>query len=284
MGDNVNQITKKIISFLRSIEKEKNIRILYACESGSRAWGFPSADSDYDVRFVYVQPVKRYLSLQKPRDVIEITADGKLDVSGWDLQKALLLLRKSNPPLLEWLGSPTIYLEEYAVADQIRQLARRYYSATASAYHYLHMARGNYREYLKGDRVWLKKYFYVLRPILAVKWIELGLGIVPTEFDVLVDRLVTNTRLKKEINALIEAKRSGAELDDGPQIAPINRFLEQELNRFSKYRIDHEKHFAPIGALDEIFLSALKEAWGTCRGEKSFALFRPCNDFRGTTT
>jgi len=108
MGDNVNQITKKIISFLRSIEKEKNIRILYACESGSRAWGFPSADSDYDVRFVYVQPVKRYLSLQKPRDVIEITADGKLDVSGWDLQKALLLLRKSNPPLLGngWVPQP----------------------------------------------------------------------------------------------------------------------------------------------------------------------------------
>lgn len=258
----MNPITRKIISFLRSIEEEKNVRILYACESGSRAWGFPSVDSDYDVRFVYVQPVKCYLSLQKPRDVIEIMADGKLDVSGWDLQKALLLLRKSNPPLLEWLGSPIIYLEEYTVADQMRQLAKRYYSATASAYHYLHMARGNYREYLKGDRVRLKKYFYVLRPILAVKWIEGGLGIVPTEFDVLVDRLVTDARLKKEINALIEAKRSGAELDDGPKIAPINRFLERELNRFANYRIDHEKHFAPISELDEVFLSALKEVWG----------------------
>lgn len=262
----MNQIAQKITSFLRSIEEEKNVRVLYACESGSRAWGFPSTDSDYDVRFIYLQPVNRYLSVQKPRDVIEITADGKLDISGWDLQKALLLLRKSNPPLLEWLGSPTVYLEEFTVAGQMRQLASLYYSATTSSYHYLHMARGNYREYLKGDRVWLKKYFYVLRPILAVKWIEQGLGIVPMEFDVMVDRLVTDARLKKEINALIEAKRNGAELDDGPQIAPINRFLEHELNRFSKYQIDHEKNFAPMKDLDRIFLSALKEVWGFANG------------------
>ncbi|MCF8128229.1 MAG: nucleotidyltransferase domain-containing protein [Deltaproteobacteria bacterium] len=242
----MNRITNKIISFLRAIEEEKKVQILYACESGSRAWGFPSADSDYDVRFIYLQPVKRYLSVQKRRDVIEIPDDGKLDVNGWDLRKALLLLRKSNPPLLEWLGSPTVYLEEYAVAGQMRASANRYYSATASAYHCLHMARGNYREYLKGDRVWLKKYFYVLRPILAVKWIEQGLGIVPMEFDILVDRVVTDGLLKKEINALIEAKRNGAELDEGPQIAPVNRFLERELNRFSKYQIDHEKHFSPM--------------------------------------
>ena len=200
----MNEINTRIISSLREIEGEKGVKILYACESGSRAWGFPSADSDYDVRFVYVQPVKRYLSIRKRRDVIEVSADGKLDISGWDLQKALLLLRKSNPPLLEWLGSPIIYLEEYAVAAQMRQLAAQYYSATASAYHYLHMARGNYREYLKGETVWLKKYFYVLRPILAVKWIEQGMGIVPTAFDTLVDKMVSDTKLKKEITALVQ--------------------------------------------------------------------------------
>ena len=176
-------------------------------------------------------------------------------------RKPLLLLRKSNPPLLEWLGSPIIYLEEYSVAAQMRALAAQYYSATASAYHYLHMARGNYREYLKGERVWLKKYFYVLRPILAVKWIEQGKGIVPTEFNVLVDRLVTDTMLKKGIDALIEAKRKGDELDYGPRIGSISEFLEQELDRFGKYQIDFEKHSAPIQELDKIFFSALKEVW-----------------------
>jgi len=235
---------------------------LYACESGSRAWGFPSADSDYDVRFVYLRPVEAYLSIQERRDVIEVAADGALDISGWDLQKGLLLLRKSNPPLLEWLGSPIIYLEEYSIAAQMRALTARYYSSTASVYHYLHMARGNYREYLKGDRVWLKKYFYVLRHILAVKWTLQGKGLVPTEFDKLVDGLVTDPVLRREIAALVRKKRRGEELDDGPRIAPINEFIEQELTRFDNVRIDHEKHFAPIDDLDAIFFSALKEVWG----------------------
>ena len=236
--------------------------MLYACESGSRAWGFPSADSDYDVRFIYLRQVEAYLSIQKRRDVIEVAADGMLDINGWDLQKALLLLRKSNPPLLEWLWSPIIYLEEYSIAAQMRDLAARYYSSTASVYHYLHMARGNYREYLKGDRVWLKKYFYVLRPILAVKWTLQGKGLVPTEFDKLVDGLVTDPVLRREIAALVRKKRRGEELDDGPRIAPINEFIEQELAHFDNVHIDHGKHFAPIDDLDAIFFSALKEVWG----------------------
>ena len=137
----MDEINIRIISRLREIEGENTVKILYACESGSRAWGFPSSDSDYDVRFVYIRSVESYLSVQKSRDVIEYPEIGKLDISGWDLQKALLLLRKSNPPLLEWLGSPIVYLEGYSIAAQMRELAAQYYSATASVYHYLHMAR-----------------------------------------------------------------------------------------------------------------------------------------------
>ena len=257
----MNEMKPEIISRLQEIEEKEKVRILYACESGSRAWGFPSSDSDYDVRFLYLHPVDWYLSIKKKRDVIESPISEQLDINGWDLQKALLLLRKSNPPLLEWLGSPIIYLEKHSIAAQMRDLASRYYSATACTYHYLHMAKGNYRDYLTGDRVWVKKYFYVLRPTLAVQWIEQGMGIVPTDFDVLVDRLVTDTKLKKEIVALIEAKRKGEELDHGPRIAPISDFLEQELDRFGQYKVDFEKHSAPIGELDKIFFSALKEIW-----------------------
>ena len=257
----MNEMKQKIISRLQEIEEKERVRILYACESGSRAWGFPSSDSDYDVRFLYLHPMEWYLSIKKKRDVIESPISEQLDINGWDLQKALLLLRKSNPPLLEWLGSPIIYLEKCSIAAQMRALALQYYSATACAYHYLHMAKGNYRDYLKGERVWLKKYFYVLRPILAVQWIEQGMGIVPTEFDVLVDRLVTDTKLKKEIDALIQAKRKGEELDYGPRITPISDFLEKELERFEQYKPDLEKGSAPIGKLDKIFFSALKEVW-----------------------
>ena len=257
----MNEMKQKIISRLQEIEEKEKVRILYACESGSRAWGFPSVDSDYDVRFIYLRPVEGYLSIKKMRDVIEYAINDQLDIDGWDLQKALLLLRKSNPPLMEWLGSPIIYLEKYSIAAQMRTLVSQYYSATANAYHYLHMAKRNYRDYLKGESVWLKKYFYVLRPILAVQWVAQGMGIVPTDFNVLVERLVTDTNLKKEIVALIEAKRQGEELDYGPRITPISDFLEQELHRFEQYKIDLEKHSAPIDKLDKIFFSALKEVW-----------------------
>src|SRR5512138_690870 len=129
-----------ITSRLAEIESDNNIKIVYACESGSRAWGFPSANSDYDVRFIYIRPVDWYLSIDEKRDVIEYPINEQLDINGWDLKKALQLLRKTNPPLLEWLGSPIIYLEKYSIAEGMRQLARDYYSASNCLYHYLHMA------------------------------------------------------------------------------------------------------------------------------------------------
>jgi len=199
---------EEIQTRLQSIEIEEQVRIVYACESGSRAWGFPSADSDYDVRFIYLHPRDWYLSvdLVHKRHVIERVIDDQLDINGWDLRKALHLLRKGNPPLMEWLGSPIVYLEKFTVADQMRDLMSRYYSPVACLYHYLHMARGNYRDYLKGPMVWVKKYFYVLRPLLAIKWIEQALGVVPTEFQVLVDQVVGPSELKDEIGKLVAAK------------------------------------------------------------------------------
>jgi len=240
----------------------ENVRIAYACESGSRAWGFPSADSDYDVRFLYVRPVEWYLSIDEKRDVIERLASEGLDINGWDLKKALGLFRKSNPPLLEWLGSPIVYLEKYSIAAEMRELTPVYYSPTACLYHYLHMARGNFRDYLKGGEVWVKKYFYVLRPILAMNWIEKGLGVVPTDFNVLVDKLVTDPKLRVEIDRLLSAKRAGAELERGPRIKPISEFIEQELERWEKNEIvNHTRPAASANKLDELFRKSLGEVW-----------------------
>ena len=186
-----------INSRLAEIEVNQNIKIVYACESGSRAWGFPSANSDYDVRFIYIRPLDWYLSINEKRDVIEYPLEAELDINGWDLKKALKLLQKTNPPLLEWLGSPIVYLEKSNVAQNMRQLAKEYSLPSVCLYHYLHMARGNFREYLQGDIVWVKKYFYVLRPLLAMIWIENGLGIVPTDFNVVVEKLQLDPELKK---------------------------------------------------------------------------------------
>lgn len=239
----------KIVENLQKIEAQDDVVIFYACESGSRAWGFPSKDSDYDVRFLYVRPVDWYLSIVEKRDVIERPLTDQLDINGWDLKKALELFRKSNPPLLEWLDSPIIYQERYTVAAQMRELAKTYYSPSACIYHYLHMAQGNVREYLKGDRVWVKKYFYVLRPILAIKWIEQGYGVAPTSFRVLLERVVPAGELKDKITALIEQKSMGDELDYGARIPAISDFIAAELSRLEEDQKQYHNRLLPLKSI-----------------------------------
>lgn len=256
---------KKIDRRLYEIEDEEQVKIFYACESGSRAWGFPSADSDYDVRFLYLHSRDWYLSigLERKRDVIERPISDMLDLSGWDLRKALQLLRKGNPPLVEWLGSPIVYREQFNIAAQLRELAASNYSPIASLYHYLHMAQGNYRDYLKGPVVWVKKYFYVLRPLLAIKWLERDLGVVPTEFSEVVHRTVDSPELKSEIEKLVAAKRSGEELDRGPRIGVISDYIERELVRLEGIQFGDE-YIRPVGPLpdfDQVFRAALDKMW-----------------------
>ena len=250
-----------INSRLAEIEINDNIKIVYACESGSRAWGFPSANSDYDVRFIYIRPIEWYLSINEKRDVIEYPIKDELDVNGWDLKKALQLLQKTNPPLLEWLGSPIVYLEKSSVAENMRQLAKDYYLPSVCLYHYLHMARGNYREYLQGDIVWVKKYFYVLRPLFAMIWIENGFGIVPTDFNILLEKLQLDPELKKAISNIIESKRSGNELDKGERIPSISNFIEDELGRWELTEIPKRNLESPGNKLDDLFRGSLHEVW-----------------------
>lgn len=220
---------QRIQETLSRIEAEQGVQILYACESGSRGWGFDSADSDWDVRFIYCHSRDWYLSVEEGRDVIELPIDDLLDVNGWDLCKSLRLMKKSNPVLLEWLSSPIVYREDAAAMAVYRSLAQDFYQPAACLHHYLHMAKGNFREYLQGEMVWLKKYFYVLRPVLACLWIERGLGVVPMAFDDLVAGVVKDEELKSSIIKLTELKRSGAEMDKGLRIPVVHSFIEREI-------------------------------------------------------
>lgn len=255
---------QQILASLERIEHEENVRILYACESGSRAWGFPSKDSDYDVRFIYVRPLDWYLSIFEKRDVIERPISDMLDINGWDLRKALNLFRKSNPPLLEWLQSPIVYKENHVIADQIRRIVPLTFSPKSCIYHYLHMAKGNYREYLQGERVKIKKYFYVLRPLLACEWIERHDTMPPVEFDRLVDDLVPkDSQLKTMIDGLLVRKKAGDEMDYEPRIEPINVFLEERI----QYYEEMAASMPPSGGdqsqrLDDLFRTVLEEVWG----------------------
>jgi uncharacterized protein len=154
-----SEMREVIVRELRAIEEAHSVTVLFACESGSRAWGFASPDSDYDVRFVYVNRLPWYLTVHPQRDVIEVPISGELDISGWDLRKALGLLHKSNPTLLEWMQSPIQYLRHDATAG-LAALVPQVFSPIRSYHHYLSMAKKNFRGYLQGDVVRYKKYFY----------------------------------------------------------------------------------------------------------------------------
>ena len=263
MTEIAGHIRQEIVERLNQIEVEEDVKVFFACESGSRAWGFPSSNSDYDVRFLYVRPVDWYLSIdfEHKRDVIERPINDALDISGWDLRKALQLFRKSNPPLLEWLQSPIVYREVGPVAVRFRDLIPSFYSPRAAHYHYLHMAQRNFHAYLRGELVSTKKYFYVLRPILAIKWIEADMGPVPTEFEVLVERLNDSRLLKEAIEKLLAEKRAGNELDRGPRIEPISAFIESELDRLDAAHPEVISPGSDIEALNDFFRASLKDLW-----------------------
>jgi len=228
-----SDITTTILERLAVIEQTEAVRILYACESGSRAWGFASPDSDYDVRFIYVRPCDWYLSidLEHRRDVIERPIEDVLDINGWDLRKALQLMQKSNPPLFEWLHSPIVYRAHPGFREALLALTPAYYSPLGCAWHYLHMARGNDRAYLQGEQARLKKYLYVLRPLLAVRWLESGRGVVPMPFRDLVETLIPPGELRDAIEHLLRLKQSGAELAWGPRIPALSDWIKAELAR-----------------------------------------------------
>ena len=206
------------------------------------------------VRFIYVHSRDWYLSIEDRRDVIEEPISDSLDISGWELRKTLRLLRKSNPPLLEWLKSPVVYAVDEPFAVEFKQLAEEYYSPARCFQHYLHMAFGNAREYLKQDEVWTKKYLYVLRPLLACRWIERNMGQVPMLFDELVEGVVEDADVRAAIANLVARKKAGDELDRGPKDAVLSRYIDAELA--SLEHIQPEEEPAPDSAeLNRFFQS-----------------------------
>lgn len=227
--DDIKQI---IDEKLNEIEKRENIKILHCIESGSRAWGFPSPDSDYDVRFIYVRPKEFYLKLEKTRDVIEWQLDDTLDINGWDLQKVLRLLHNSNPTVFEWNNSPIVYrtTKEW---EEIRKILGEYFDIKSGLYHYLNTAKSNYREYLKRDSVRLKKYFYVLRPLLACEHIRATQTAPPMLFSELLCYL--DKEILPEVENLLELKAVTSELGEGEKIVPINDYIDRKIIEFDEY-------------------------------------------------
>jgi len=255
-------VRARVGAALDRIEREEDVRVLYAVESGSRAWGFASTDSDWDVRFLYVRWPPWYLSIEPGRDVIEEPIDGDLDVSGWDVPKALRLLRKGNAVLPEWLASPVVYRESGSLASRLRAIVARDFRTKRALHHYRSMANKNYRDYLRRPTVRTKKYLYVLRPLLACSWIEDEGAAPPVEFARLLDAQLPDGPVREEIDDLLARKKAGEELDEGPRVPLLNRFIEDELAR-SEVALAARPEDAGVGLepLNELFRGVLEEAW-----------------------
>lgn len=220
---------EQILECLLRLEVEHDVKVLFACESGSRGWGFASPDSDYDVCFIYVNRLAWYLTVDAGRDVIEQPISGDLDVNGWDLRKTLQLLHQSNPTLLEWLRSPIVYREEDEAATRLRALAHEGFSPVRGYHHYVSMAKKNFREHLRGEEVRYKKYLYVLRPLLAARWIREGRGVPPMRFTELAAATLHDPEMIGEINRLLEVKMRAGEAATSPRWNAIHDFIESEL-------------------------------------------------------
>ncbi len=214
--------------------RAKPVSFCHIIESGSRAWGFPSPDSDYDCRFIYVRPMADYLSPWEKRDVIETPLDGDLDVNGWDLGKAMRLMLKGNAVILEWLTSPIVYETAPGFREAMLDLARRSANRTGLARHYYHLGTRQWRVYFEEGRIAkLKKMFYALRPALALRWLDLhsDQAVPPMHFPTLLAESNVDAEVVDLCNALIAQKAVTRELGTAPVPAPLIAFIEAEFAR-----------------------------------------------------
>ena len=253
----MRKITSSILNKIDEIESKENVRIIYAVESGSRAWGFASSESDYDVRFIYVHPLEHYLKLDSSRDIIEYQLDEVFDINGWDIQKTLRLAYSSNTNLLEWNHSPIVY-KKVKEFDAIGNALDDYFSAKYCIYHYLNTAINNYRSYLTEETVRLKRYLYVIRPLLACRWILSKNCLPPIVFSELFESQLEED-MKPIINSLVELKISSPEVTKGKRIDRINEFIDSNLVILKNQADAMPREPKPSwDKLNELFLSIVR--------------------------
>jgi uncharacterized protein len=225
-------VVAEIDARLVGVAAEHDVTIPWAIESGSRAWGFPSPDSDYDCRFIYISRAERYLSLWPARDVIETPLDKIFDVNGWDLAKALQLLVKGNATPVEWLRSPIVYSGDARFRDELLEVAARVIDPVLLQRHYLHV--GHHQWSGLGDSMALKKVFYSLRPATSLRWLRVNAGgIPPMDLSTLLSESDAPDAVVREAGELIALKAVTHELGSGEVPPAIRAFIVNEFERAS---------------------------------------------------
>lgn len=247
---------EEIKSRLIEIAEKKKIKMLYACETGSRAWGFPSPDSDYDVRFIYMHERDWYLSLSNRKDTIE-HMDGDLDITGWDLKKCLFMLKKSNASLIERFQSPIEYCSVSGFREEFKSLIESYYSPTAVFFHHYSLANKFWDEIKDKEEYKLKSWFYLVRSLLSCNWVVHDKSVLPMHIEGLMK--YADEDVCTELRALMELKKKVGEKylhrkDSNPNDWISNLFRQLEL---AKHGLGVNK--TSMTLLNDFFLKKLYE-------------------------
>lgn len=246
----------EILTALRTLESDSGIRVLYACESGSRAWGFASPDSDWDARFFFAHPQREYLRVHEPRDHIHRDLPGDLDITGWDLRKALHHLAKSSASVLEWLHSPLVYLDGGDPIAEMRRLARECFRVKPTVHHYLGLAKQLWHQAGAGDALNGKKVLYVLRATLCARWALTHGTPPPVAFAELLP-LVTDTSLRAEIEHFVTLKQQALESDTLPVSETLRHYLATTREACEAEQASLTTEPVDMEPLDDYFFRAL---------------------------
>lgn len=247
---------------LKKIEAQYKVKVLYACETGSRAWGFPSPDSDYDVRMIYIHEPEWYLTLSDKKDTIEMMLDnGDLDITGWDFKKCLKLLWKSNGALYERIQSPIVYRNTEGLTEKFKEYADKCFAPVASMHHYLGLAKNSFDDIEGKGEIKLKKFFYALRATLACKWILEKDSVPPIVFATMVNELDFDRSLKERINFLVELKSGKNEGYVHPAEKELTAFISEQIDIATAKANTLPGRKEKQVDLDEFFRYGLKNYW-----------------------
>jgi|APTNR8051073442_1049403.scaffolds.fasta_scaffold00075_51 hypothetical protein len=242
-----------ILQRLIALSKLHNVRILYAVESGSRAWGFPSPNSDWDVRFIYAHPAEWYLSVEERPNVIEQLGPDHIDAVGWDIRKAMRLFRASNPSLMEWLRSPIVYSETAGFASTLRELQNDHFSRAAALHHYRKMAQDNYGQHLAGQSwVELKKYLYVIRSLVSIQQVLNTGTIGHVDFRKDLDDVLPNGSVREAIDRLLADKIKVDRIGSGNRIKVLDDWIDEQFLAMDEQPYPPVPPLLPASTLDPL--------------------------------
>lgn len=247
------KVFEQINDGLELIKNHYKVKILYACESGTRAWGVNSPDNDYNIRFIYIHTPDWYLSIRDQKDSIELFVDKQFGIVGWDIRKALRSFGKSNVAVFSWLRSPIVYESQDNFADILQDLENEYFSPKVATKHYLGLVQRTWERYANKPKITLKTYLSGLRALLSAIWITKYQTAPPMKFAKLLVLLEDYLPIQKEIKHLLELSSANGANYIIDAIPLLDKFVKTGMKICDEATTRLEKIRPDITQLNDLF-------------------------------